>query len=132
VPASLSDADLVLLGETNYAVLATLNPDGSLQATVTWVDAADGLVRINTAEGRRKERNMRRDPRVAVTVIRHGDEYRWITVEGRVVERVTGPEADEHIDALSRKYDGEPWAPVAGQVRVLYRIRPERIIRYGS
>jgi PPOX class probable F420-dependent enzyme len=128
----LNEADLALLRDPNYAVLVTLDPDGSPQATVTWVDAADGLVRINTAQGRRKDRNMSRDPRVAITVIKHADEYRWITVEGRVIERVTGPDADVHIDALSRKYDGEPWSPVAGQVRVQYRIRPDRIVRYGS
>jgi PPOX class probable F420-dependent enzyme len=132
VPASLNDADLELLHGQNYAVLVTLDQDGSPQATVTWVDASDGLVLVNTAEGRRKDRNMLRDSRVALTVIKHGDEYRWITIEGRVVERVTGPEADAHIDSLSRRYDGEPWTPMEGQVRVLYRIQPNRIVRYRS
>jgi hypothetical protein len=85
---------------------------------------------VNTAEGRTKDRNLRRDPRAAVTVVREGDWYRWISVTGTAVGRVVGPEADEHIDSLSRRYDREPWTPVQGQVRVLYRIRPDRIVRY--
>ncbi|HZP90963.1 MAG TPA: PPOX class F420-dependent oxidoreductase [Actinomycetota bacterium] len=128
----LADADLELLREPNYAQLVTLDADGSPQVSIVWVDAEDGHVLVNTAEGRRKDRNMRRDPRVAVLVARNGDAYRWVAVEGRVVERVTGPLADAHIDALSRKYDGTPWTPVEGQVRVLYRIRPDRIVRYGG
>jgi hypothetical protein len=85
---------------------------------------------VNTAEGRAKDRNLRRDPRAAVSVVKDGDWYRWLSVTGAVVDRVTGEEAERHIDALSRRYDGEPWKPIEGQVRVLYRIRPDRIIRY--
>ena len=129
--AALTDWDLALLTGGNYAMLATLYEDGSPHATVTWVDAADGHVLVNTAEGRRKDRNLRRDPRTAVTVIGE-DFYQWASIQGSVVARVTGPEAEAHIDTLSRRYDGEPWSPVEGQVRVLYRIEPQRIIRYGQ
>lgn len=127
--ATLTGADLALLTGGNYAVLVTLYEDGAPHPTVTWVDAANGRVLVNTAEGRRKDRNLRRDPRAAVTVIGE-DFYRWLSIQGAVVDRVTGPEAEAHIDALSRRYDGEHWTPVAGQVRVLYRIEPHRIIRY--
>ena len=130
--ARLSPADLELLRGTNFGQLVTLNADGSPQATVLWVDADDEHVLVNTAEGRTKDDNLRRDPRAAVSVVRGGDWYQWISVTGRVVERITGPDAEAHIDALSRRYDGEPWTPVEGQVRVLYRIRPDRIIRYGG
>jgi PPOX class probable F420-dependent enzyme len=130
--ARLSPADLELLRGPNFGQLVTLNADGSPQATVLWVDADDEHVLVNTAEGRTKDDNLRRDPRAAVSVVRGGDWYRWISVTGRVVERITGPDAEAHIDALSRRYDGEPWTPVEGQVRVLYRIRPDRIIRYGG
>jgi PPOX class probable F420-dependent enzyme len=129
VTAPLTDWDLELLTGGNYAVLVTLYEDGAPHATVTWVDAADDHVLVNTAEGRRKDRNLRRDPRAAVTVIGE-DFYRWASIQGTVVDRVTGPDADAHIDTLSRRYDDEPWTPVAGQVRVLYRIEPRRIIRY--
>ena len=127
--AALTDSDLELLTAGNYAVLVTLYEDGAPHATVTWVDAADGHVLVNTAEGRRKDRNLRRDPRAGVTVIGE-DFYRWESIQGTVVDRVTGPQAEAHIDTLSRRYDGEPWTPVPGQVRVQYRIEPRRIIRY--
>ena len=129
MPASLTDSDLELLTGGNYAVLVTLYEDGAPHATVTWVDAADGQLLVNTAEGRRKDRNLRRDPRSGVTVIGE-DFYRWVSIQGTVVDRVTGPQAEAHIDTLSRRYDDEPWTPVPGQVRVLYRIEPRRIIRY--
>lgn len=129
--AALTDWDLALLTEGNYGVLVTLYEDGAPHSTVTWVDAADGRVLVNTAEGRRKDRNLRRDPRAGVTVIGE-DFYRWASIQGTVVDRVTGPEAEAHIDSLSRRYDGEPWTPVVGQVRVLYRIEPQRIIRYRN
>jgi PPOX class probable F420-dependent enzyme len=130
VAAFLPD-DVELLRGRNFAQLVTLNPDGSPQVTVLWVDADEDAVLVNTAEGRTKDRNLRRDPRAAVSVVKDGDWYRWISITGRVVERITGPRAEAHIDALSRRYDGEPWTPTPGQVRVLYRIRPDRIIRYA-
>jgi PPOX class probable F420-dependent enzyme len=126
----LTDADRELLRGANYATVVTVNADGSLQSTVTWIDADDRHVLVNTAEGRAKDRNLRRDPRVGVTIVRDDDWYRWIAIAGEVVERRTGPEADAHIDALSRRYDGEPWSPVAGQVRVQFVIRPRRVTRY--
>ena len=128
--AAFGQDDLALLRGPNYAQLVTLNPDGSPQVTVLWVDADEHHVLVNTAEGRTKDRNLRRDPRAAVSVVKEGDWYRWLSVTGTAVDRVTGPEADRHIDSLSRRYDGEPWTPIDGQVRVLYRIRPDRIVRY--
>jgi PPOX class probable F420-dependent enzyme len=99
---------------------------------VLWVDADDEHVLVNTAAGRTKDVNLRRDPHAAVSVVKDGDWYRWVSVTGTVVERITGPEADAHIDRLSRRYDDSPWDVVDGQVRVLYRIRPDRVIRYGD
>jgi PPOX class probable F420-dependent enzyme len=126
----LSPSDLELLRGPNYAWFVTLHPDGSPQASITWVDATDTHVLINTAEGRVKDRNVQRDPRVAVAVHKHGDAYDWISVEGVVEQRITGEDALAHIDTLSRRYDGTEWTPVDGQVRVLLRIRPTRIVRY--
>jgi PPOX class probable F420-dependent enzyme len=128
--AALTPEDVELLRGTSFGQLVTLNHDGSPQVTVLWVDADDDHVLVNTAEGRVKDRNLRRDPRAAVSVVEDADWYRWISVTGTVVERITGPRAEDHIDALSRRYDGEPWTPVPGQIRVLYRIRPDRVIRY--
>lgn len=129
----LTAEDVELLRGENYAYLVTLNPDGTPQVTVTWVDATDdGLVLVNSAVGRRKDRNIRRDPHVALAVPRGGDAYDWTSINGTVEELIEGDEALAHIDALSRRYDHQPWTPTEGQVRVIYRIRPDRIHRYRS
>jgi PPOX class probable F420-dependent enzyme len=128
----LSDADRELLTGRHHAHFVTLNPDGTPQATPLWVDASeDGHVLVNTAVGRVKDRNVRRDPRVAVSVQALDEPYRWVSVTGMVVEMITGDQAEAHIDALARRYDGTPWTPCEGQVRVMYRIRPDRVIRSG-
>jgi PPOX class probable F420-dependent enzyme len=129
--ADLTPSDVELLTGQSYATLATMNADGSPQASITWIDAADGLVLVNTAEGRVKARNLRRDPQVAVLVTHEQDAYDWISITGTVVDAVGEPEALAHIDALSRRYDGKPWDPVEGQTRVIFRIRPDRIVRYA-
>ena len=126
----LMPEDLELLRGENYAWFVTLRPDGTPHASITWVDATDEHVLVNSAAGRLKDRNVVRDPRVSVAVQRHGDAYVWIAIDGVVEERVSGDEALAHIDTLSRRYDGKPWTPTAGQVRVLYRIRPTNIVRY--
>jgi PPOX class probable F420-dependent enzyme len=127
----LTPTDVELLTGRSYATVATMNVDGSPQASITWVDAADGFVLVNTAEGRVKARNLHRDPHVAVLVTHDGDAYDWISITGTVVEAVGEPEALAHIDALSRRYDRKPWDPVEGQTRVIFRIRPDRIVRYS-
>jgi PPOX class probable F420-dependent enzyme len=130
--AELSAEDRMLLHAPNYAWIITLNPDGSPQASITWVDTDDTHVLVNTAVGRRKDRNVIGNPHVAIAVQRGADAYRWISVEGVVEERELGPEADAHIDSLARAYDGEAWTPVEGQQRVRWRVRPTRIVRYGG
>ncbi len=117
---------VALLTATNHAHIATLMPDGSPQVTPVWVDSREGLIMVNSAEGRVKVRNMRRDPRVAVSVIDPAHPWPPLAVWGTVVE-LTHAGADEHIDALSRRYEGRPWEPVAGQVRVIAKIRPDRV-----
>ena len=126
----LTPADLELLTGTGFATLVTMNDDDTPHATITWVDADGGEVLINTAAGRVKDRNLRRDPRAAVLVTAPGDAYRWLSITGSVVG-VTGEGADGHIDSLSRRYDARPWSRVEGQERLIFRIRPERVIRYG-
>jgi PPOX class probable F420-dependent enzyme len=130
VTGELTADDVALLKGTNYATLVTMNPDGSPQASIVWIDAEDGLVLVNTAEGRVKARNLHREPRAAVLVTRGGDPYDWISITGTVVGTIGPREGLAHIDALSRRYDGEPWAAVEGQERVIFRIRPDRIVRH--
>lgn len=127
---SLNDEDVELLTGKNFAHVAVIRPDGTPHATVTWIDAADGSVLVNTAVGRVKDRYVRRDRRVSVTLHDEQDPYRWLRVDGVVEEFVTGQEAEAHIDMLHRRYyDGEAWTYTPGQQRVIYRIKPLRILR---
>jgi PPOX class probable F420-dependent enzyme len=128
--AELTDGDLDYLTGTHFATLVTMNGDGSPQATVTWVDAADGHVLINTARGRVKDRNVRADPRVGLTVLKGGDAYDWISVNGTVVDIEVSERAERHIDELSHRYDGHGYTYTPGQVREILRIRPDRVLRY--
>jgi PPOX class probable F420-dependent enzyme len=128
-PKLLED-DLAMLTGQNFAHIAVIRPDGSPHVTVTWIDASDDHVLVNSAVGRVKDRYLRRDPRVSVTVHDEAYPYRWIRIDGVVDEFVTGVEAEEHIDGLNRRYnEGRPWTYKEDQERVLYRIRPERILR---
>ena len=128
---SLNDFDRELLTGLNFAHVATVARDGAPHVTVVWIDADDTHVLLNTAEGRAKDRQLRADPRVNVSVHDQMSGYRYVSIRGVVDERIVGERALEHIDFLNRKYhDGTPWTPVDGQVRVLYRIGPEHVIRY--
>jgi PPOX class probable F420-dependent enzyme len=128
--AQLTESDREAFRAPNYAWIVTLDPDGSPQGSVTWIDSDETHLLVNTAVGRRKDRNVEHDPRVVIGVERGGDPYDWISVEGVVDEREIGPGAEDHIDHLSRAYDGEPWTPVDGQIRVRWHVRPVRVIRY--
>jgi PPOX class probable F420-dependent enzyme len=128
--AELNDRDLELLTGPNYATFVTMHDDGLPHSTIIWIDAADGHVVVNTAKGRVKDRNVRRDPRVSVLVIREGDAYDWISVSGTVVDIEEGERAERHIDELSNRYDGHGYSFTEGQVREIVTIRPDRVIRY--
>jgi PPOX class probable F420-dependent enzyme len=120
---------LDLLKEPNYGVVTTLRPDGSPHSTVVWVDLDDdGVPTFNTARGRTKPSNLEHDERVALLVVRGGDFYDWVTIDGRA--ELTTEGAREQIDTLSRKYDGKPWQYRDGEERIKVRILPERITTY--
>jgi PPOX class probable F420-dependent enzyme len=127
--SNLTDEDLELLRGKNFAHVAVIRPDGSPHVTVTWIDGSWDHVLVNTAAGRVKDRYVRADPRVSVTVHDQADPYRWHRYDGVVERFVTGEEAEQHIDALSRRYNEKPWMYKDGQVRVQYQIRPTRILR---
>ena len=98
-----ADAIRLLSEGKNLAIIATIMPDGSPQATAVWVDTDGEHVRFNTAEGRVKTRNLRRDPRVAVAILNAENPYEQVTIRGSVVafEREG---AVEHINSLAKKY----------------------------
>jgi len=127
--AALTDEQVRLLQEPNFATVATLNPDGSPQLSIVWIDWDGEHVLFNTAAGRAKPRNLERDPRLSVLVIDREDGYRWVAVHGAA--EITTEGADEHIDKLARKYTGEGWQPKPGERRLLVRVRPERVGAYG-
>ena len=107
------------------AHLATVMPDGSPQVTPVWVDLAGENVRVNSARGRVKDKNMTRDAKVAVSVVDPENPYRSISIRGRVVN-ITEEGADAHIDAMAKKYLGVDSYPMRrpDEVRVIYDIEP--------
>src|ERR1041385_5966270 len=114
------------------ASLGTLMPDGRPQVTPVWVDVEGDLVLFNSAKGRQKDKNLRRDPRVSLAVIDPDNPYRYAEIRGRVVE-VTESGADVHIDKMAKKYLGKDKYPFAqpGEVRVLFKVEPEKIVGMG-
>lgn len=120
--AIIPEAFRDLLEKKAFAHLATLMPDGSPQVTPVWFDVEGDFIRVNSAVGRQKDRNIRRDPRVALSVTDPDNPERHLRLRG-VVSEITEEGGDEHIDALSRKYTGHGWQKVSNQRRVVYKIR---------
>ena len=124
----LPDLARRLLEGKNFATVATLMADGRPQASVVWIDTDGALIVFNTAEGRVKPRNMRRDARVAIAVFDQENPYQQAMIQGRVVEMVHEG-AEEHIDAMARKYMGVDSYPFRkeGEQRVIVKIAPEKV-----
>ena len=115
-----------------FASLATIMPDGTPQVTPVWCDYDGRHIIINTAKGRVKDRNMRRNPAVALAVMDPANPYRYLEVRGKVSE-ITEQGADAHIDRQAKKYlkvDKYPYRS-PGEVRVLFKITPERTSSVG-
>ena len=123
---------LDLFDKKAFGHLATIMPDGSPQVTPVWVDYDGRHVRFNSALGRTKDKNVRRDPRVTITLQDPDNPYRYLEVRGRVVG-ITQEGADEHIDKLTQKYMGQAKYPYRqpGEVRVTYRIEPVKATSMG-
>jgi PPOX class probable F420-dependent enzyme len=117
-------ADL-LQNKKAFASLATVMPDGTPQVTPVWFDHKDGVIRVNTAKGRVKARNMSEGSPVALSIMDPENAYRYVQIRGRV-RRVTDQGADAHIDSLAKKYLDKDKYPFAqpGEVRVMYEIEP--------
>jgi PPOX class probable F420-dependent enzyme len=122
-----------LLQGRNFCIVSTLRSDGGVHAVPVWVDVQDGRPVLNTAEGRAWPRNLERDPRVTLTVSNMENPYEYLEVRGRVGER-THEGADEHIDALAKKYMDADEYPLrkAGEQRVIIRVEPEHVRVYGG
>ena len=128
----LSNELVELLAKRTFVHLATRMDDGSPQVSPVWVDVDRGCILVNSAKGRLKDRNMRSDPRVALSVTDPENPYQGMMVRGRVVE-ITEDGADDHIDKMASKYLGKDRYPFRGpgEVRVKYYIEADRIARIG-
>lgn len=123
---------LDLFEKNGFANLATIMPNGSPQVTPVWVELKSGEVFVNSAKGRQKDLNMRSRPKVALSIQDPQNPYRYLEVRGTVAD-ITEDGGDAHIDRLAKKYLGVEKYPYRqeGEVRVIYRIRPERFSTYG-
>ena len=124
----ISEGVRKLFEAPNFANLATVMPDGSPQVTPVWVDFDGTHILVNTAEGRQKPRNVRHDPRVAVSIFNLQNPYSYASVRGRVVE-ITSEGADEHIDRMAKKYMGVDTYPYRNpsERRIIFKIEPEHV-----
>ncbi len=123
--------DLLTDQKPSFAVLSTIMPDGSPQATPVWFDTEDDLLRVNSMIGRVKDRNMRQRPQVALTIIDPENWYRYVQIRGTVVD-VSEEGARDHIDRLAGKYTGV--ANFEGDIsslRAIYRIQPDSVTTLG-
>ena len=124
IPESFKD----LFNKVAFAHLATVMADGRPQVTPVWVSFDGTHFWVNSAKGRLKDKNMRRNKYVALSIQDPDDPYRYLAIQGEVAE-ITENGADAHIDALAKHYLGKDKYPfrAPGEVRVIYKIRPQKI-----
>ncbi|GAA2707031.1 PPOX class F420-dependent oxidoreductase [Micromonospora olivasterospora] len=129
--AILTEVDLALLAEPQLAHVATVEPDGTPHVTPVWIDADGEHIVFNTAKGRRKYENIRRNPAVGISIVDKANDFRALWVKGTAELVEEG--ADEHIDKLARKYLGQDTYPFRkpGEERVIVRITPTQKLNQG-
>ena len=118
-----------LFEDKNLAFVATIMKDGSPQITPMWVDIEDNQILINTAVGRTKQKNVARDPRIAISIADKNNPYHMVTVRGEVIDQVTGEEAENHIDKMAKKYLNKDKYPFGtpGEKRILLKVKPTKV-----
>ena len=128
----IPDAFKEVLNRRGFAHLATLMKDGSPQVTPVWYDFDGNHIRINSAKGRLKDKNMRRNKQVALSIQDPDNPYRYLAIRGNIDE-ITEDGADAHIDSLAKKYLDKDRYPfrAPGEVRVIYKIRPDKVSTMG-
>jgi PPOX class probable F420-dependent enzyme len=129
IPAGFAD---LMTNPRAFAHLATVSPNGAPQVTPVWFDTAEGTVRVNSARGRVKTRNMVEGAKVALSILDPDNAYRYLQIRGTVT-RATEEGGDTHIDALAKKYLGKDSYPFrkAGEVRVVFEITPTGVDAMG-
>ena len=130
---SIPESYLDLLQQKKaFASLATVMPDGTPQVTPVWFDYAGGKLRVNTAKGRVKARNLKPGAAVALAIMDPDNPYRYVQIRGRVAS-ATEDGADAHIDQLAKKYLGKDTYPFRqpGEMRIMYEIEPISVSGMG-
>ena len=132
MPESIPEKYRDLFQKRAFATLGTLMPDGRPQVTPVWVDYDGEYIIFNSAKGRQKDKNVRRDPRVALALMDPENPYRYLEIRGRVAE-ITEDGASAHIDKMAKKYLGVDKYPYGqpGEVRVMYKIKAEHTTAMG-
>ncbi|MDQ6909252.1 MAG: PPOX class F420-dependent oxidoreductase [Actinomycetota bacterium] len=127
MPSKLNDEHLALLRRPWIAHVATVMPDGRPQSTPVWIDTDGELVIFNTAKGRVKHRNIERNPAVAISLVDDENPYRMVEIRGDAELIEEG--ADDHIDAMAKKYLNEDKYPFRqpGEERIIVRVRPTAV-----
>jgi PPOX class probable F420-dependent enzyme len=126
IPTSHQD----ILEKRSYAHVATIDADGKPQVTPVWIDYDGEYLLNNSQRGRKKDRNLRERPQVAISVQDPDNPYRYLGIQGRVVD-ITEEGAAEHIHKLSHKYGGRDYPLKPGDVRVIYKIQPINVWTMG-
>ncbi|MBB4664093.1 PPOX class F420-dependent oxidoreductase [Conexibacter arvalis] len=131
--AQLEGRSRELLEEPNFCYVATLRRDGTPHVAPVWVDVEGDTVVLNSAKGRVWPANLRRDPRVTLTIANRENQYEYVSIRGRLAEETTDG-ADAHIDAMAKKYLGQDEYPFRqpGEERIIVRIEPERVNYRGG
>jgi PPOX class probable F420-dependent enzyme len=125
----ISEPVAKILKKGTFAFLGTVLKDGSPHVTPTWIDMEENnIILVNTAEGRIKQKNISRDPRVSISMVDDENPYSMVTIKGRVIEQTTDG-ADEHIDKLARKYlNIDRYPGHSTQIkRIILKIKPEKV-----
>ncbi|WP_329134959.1 PPOX class F420-dependent oxidoreductase [Streptomyces sp. NBC_01476] len=128
--AALSDSARDLIDANSFATVGTIQPDGQPQLSLVWVARDGDDLIFSTLEGRRKHRNLVRDPRVTVLITLPEKPYAYVEIRGTATMTTEG--GDKLIDDLSRKYTGQPYgSDVPGAVRVIVRVSAQHIVEHG-
>lgn len=130
----IPDSHMILLKDPVYPTLATIMPDGQPQVHPVWCDYDGTYVRVNTAKGRQKDKNLVREPHATLLLLDPEDPYFWMEIRGEVAERIEGGPAEDHIESLAYKYFGRRSykRQQEDEVRVMYKIAPQRILVSGN
>ena len=131
--ALIPDSHAGILDTKALLYLGTQNKDGSPQVSPVWFGTNGDIIEVNSAKGRLKDLNMRARPKVSIAIVDPENPYKYVGIQGTVVE-ITENGAEEHIDALANKYLGVDSYPnrQEGQVRVIYRIRADKVFTMGA